>query len=119
MEKRTFWVSVLLFICLQTAVSQSWQVSGRVISADDKEPLIGVAVVEKGTTNGIVTDFDGNYRLQLEGKEAIIVFSFMGMESVERIATPSNPLVDVVMSNSSVQVKMWWLWPMEPVKKER
>ncbi|MBP8790075.1 MAG: TonB-dependent receptor [Breznakibacter sp.] len=105
MEKRTFWVSVLLFICLQTAVSQSWQVSGRVISADDKEPLIGVAVVEKGTTNGIVTDFDGNYRLQLEGKEAIIVFSFMGMESVERIATPSNPLVDVVMSNSSVQVE--------------
>ena len=69
------------------------------------EPVIGANILEKGTTNGIVTDFDGNYRLQLEGKEAIIVFSFIGMESVERIATPSNAVVDVVMSNSSVQVE--------------
>ena len=39
------------------------QISGTVVAAKDSEPLIGVNVLQKGTTNGIVTDIDGNFTL--------------------------------------------------------
>lgn len=48
------------------AASQSLTVSGVVTSATDKMPLIGVSVLVKGTTNGTITDFDGNYSLGVE-----------------------------------------------------
>lgn len=41
------------------------------------EPLIGVNVVERGTTNGTITDFDGNYSLDV-GANAVLVFSYVG-----------------------------------------
>jgi hypothetical protein len=43
-----------------TIFAQSVTVTGTVIDADNNEPLIGVSVLEVGTTNGIVTDLDGN-----------------------------------------------------------
>lgn len=56
---------ILTFISLvlwgiQLSLAQSFVVKGSVISADDKEPLIGVTIVQEGTVNGVVTDFDGN-----------------------------------------------------------
>ena len=44
-------------------------------------------IVEKGTTNGTVTDIDGNYTIDLSGKSRILVFSFIGLESQEVVAT--------------------------------
>ena len=61
MEKRTFLLFVLLVLITPFMNAQSFIVKGRVISGDDSEPLIGVAVVQEGTTNGVTTDFDGNY----------------------------------------------------------
>ncbi len=42
--------------------AQQLQVSGKVIDSDDNGPLPGVTIIEKGTTNGTVTDIDGNYK---------------------------------------------------------
>lgn len=58
-------------------------IQGRVISSDDKMPIAGVTIVEKGTTNGIVTDFDGNFSLQMKNDSNVIVASFVGMETSE------------------------------------
>jgi len=59
-----------------------FQVSGTVI---DKEgtPLPGASIVEKGTTNGTQTDFDGNYTLSLEGENAVLVVTYMGYATKE------------------------------------
>lgn len=54
-------------------------VSG-IVTANDGSPLPGVNVIEKGTTNGVQTDFDGNYTLKIStGNE--LVYSFIGMKS--------------------------------------
>lgn len=57
-------------------VSQTKKIAGKVV--DDKgEPIIGVNVVEKGTTNGIITDIDGNYAIEI-AKGKTLQFSFIG-----------------------------------------
>ncbi len=60
------------------------RITGTIID-EYNEPMIGVNVVEKGTTNGIVTDFDGNYTLTVS-EGATIVFSYIGYISQEKRA---------------------------------
>lgn len=60
-------------------------VSGRVTD-ESNNPLPGVNIVEKGTTNGTTTDVDGRFILQIAGESSILVFSFIGYEKQEIIA---------------------------------
>lgn len=46
------------------------------------EPLIGVNVLEKGTTNGVITDFDGNFSLSVSSTDAVLEFSYIGYNNV-------------------------------------
>ncbi len=55
-------------------------VSGRVAD-DSNEPLIGVNILERGTSNGTVTDLDGNYSLEVSSGAATLVFSYTGYSS--------------------------------------
>ena len=59
------------------SVQQSRQATGRV--ADSQGPLIGATVMEKGTNNGTVTDFDGNFSLNVKSG-ATLVISYVGYE---------------------------------------
>ena len=61
------------------------KVTGTVKDANG-EPIIGATVVEKGTTNGTVTDFDGNYTLELSDN-GILAISYIGYESQEFAAS--------------------------------
>ncbi len=65
---------------LESADQQS--VSGTVTDSKG-EAIPGVAIREKGTTNGTVTDVDGNFSLSLQGGSPVLVFSFVGMVSQE------------------------------------
>ena len=49
-------------VCLMMQ-AQSLQVSGTVVSKSDGEPVIGATILEQGTTNGTITDFDGKFSL--------------------------------------------------------
>jgi len=62
------------------SVQQTKQASGHV--TDSQGPLIGATVMEKGTTNGTVTDFDGNFTLNVK-PGATLVISYVGYESQE------------------------------------
>ena len=75
--------SVFMLFMLCFAHAQTNTVSGTVISTDDSVGLPGVNVVEKGTTNGTVTDFDGNYSLNLQNANATLVFSYIGFTTQE------------------------------------
>lgn len=75
-------------------LSVSQQVSifkGSVVDVNG-EPLIGVNVLEKGTTNGTITDFDGKFTLNLSSPNAILVFSYIGYVSQEVPAKNQNGL---------------------------
>lgn len=65
------------------AFAQSgYKVKGHVVSAEDNEPMVGVSILEKGTTNGVITDIDGNYTLEIKGTaSATLLFSYIGMQS--------------------------------------
>ena len=64
------------------AMSISAQTKVTVVDATG-EPLIGASVIEKGTQNGGVTDFDGNFTINLKGSKPIIVVSYIGMKAKE------------------------------------
>lgn len=69
------------------------QVSGKVVDIQN-EPIIGVSVLEKGTTNGTITDFDGNYQISVR-QGATLVFSYIGYITQEK--TVSANTLDVTM----------------------
>lgn len=69
------------------------QVSGKVVDIQN-EPMIGVSVLEKGTTNGTITDFDGNYQISVR-QGATLVFSYIGYITQEK--TVSANTLDVTM----------------------
>lgn len=76
------------------------QVAGIVTDRADGSPLIGATVQEKGTTNGTVTDFDGNYALEVAGPEAVLVFSYVGYNS-EEVALEGRTRLDVALGQES------------------
>lgn len=54
------------------------------VTDNDGMPLPGVNVQEKNTNNGLQTDFDGKFTIEVSSPESVLVFSFMGMETEER-----------------------------------
>lgn len=79
--RKSFILFLTLFLCV-VGYAQKVTVSGVVIDKDLNEPLAGVNVVVKGTTVGTVTDLDGKYTLEADGK-ATLVFSYLSMKTVE------------------------------------
>ena len=80
---RPFVLFMALFLMNVSWAFAQLTVTGRVQSKSG-EPLIGVNVVEKGTTNGTVTDLDGNYSLRTE-KGKTLVFSYIGFLTQENV----------------------------------
>lgn len=75
-------------------------VSGKVLDSSG-EPLIGVTVMVKGTTNGASTNFDGEFILQNVPKDAVITFSYVGMAPLEVSASDAAKLASVVLKEDS------------------
>ena len=79
---RRFLCVALLAMVSLAAAAQSKSVSGKVLD-ESGEPMIGVTVLVKGSTNGAATDFDGAYRLQNVADNATLVFSYVGCVTQE------------------------------------
>ena len=80
--------------------NQSIKVSGKVTDSSGA-PLPGVTVVVKGTTQGIITDVDGNYTLVKVPGDATLVFSFVGMKTQEE-AVAGKSLINVMMKEDAI-----------------
>ncbi len=86
--------------CLSMNAQTSQRVHGTVTSATDGMPLIGVNVVEKGTTNGAITDIDGNYFLNVSvGSE--LEFSYIGFISQTVKITTGNTTYNIVLNEDT------------------
>jgi TonB-linked SusC/RagA family outer membrane protein len=79
------------------ANAQSRTVTGNVTSSEDGTPIPGVNVVVKGTTIGTITDIDGNYAIQIDSDESILVFSYIGLNT-EEVLAGARSVVDLSMS---------------------
>jgi TonB-linked SusC/RagA family outer membrane protein len=88
-----------LFLMLITSMAwaQERAVSGKVTSAEDGTGLPGVNVVVKGTTNGTVTDSEGNYTISTPASGGSLTFSFIGLRSSE-VEIGDRTTIDVQLS---------------------
>ena len=76
---------LLLLLCVPIFAQSQVRVTGKVID-NLGEPMIGVSILEKGTTNGVVTDIDGNYSLNAK-EGGTLVFSYVGYITQEHPVT--------------------------------
>ncbi|MEA4851308.1 MAG: TonB-dependent receptor plug domain-containing protein, partial [Paludibacter sp.] len=97
--KRTILLLVGFFFVWQFGFAQKAVITGTIISKEDGLPIIGASVVEKGTTNGTVTNFDGVYTISVS-PDATLVFSYVGMEKAERKVSGTATLNLQLVSNA-------------------
>ena len=83
----------------KTATVNASNVTGVVVDASGV-PLIGVNVLEKGTTNGTITDFDGKFTLNVSSPNAKLVISYIGYVSQE-VSAPKNGELKVVLKEDT------------------
>ena len=84
---RTLALAFMLMIGSAAAFAQM-EVQGTVVDIENGEPVIGASVLEIGTTNGTITDFDGNFTLTVQ-PGAKLQFSYIGYKTQEQAAAPS------------------------------
>lgn len=89
------YLAVLLLLVTATAWSQSRTVTGKITSSEDGSGIPGVNVVEKGTSNGTVTDIDGNFSVSV-GDGAVLIASFVGYKPTE-IVVGSQTAINILL----------------------
>ncbi|WP_149277035.1 SusC/RagA family TonB-linked outer membrane protein [Pareuzebyella sediminis] len=100
--KTACFVFMLFLACYVHA--QTTTVSGTVTSADDGLGLPGVNVVVKGTTNGTVTDFDGNYSLNVSDTNGTLMFSYIGFKAQD-IPINGQTTINAVMTEDATALE--------------
>ena len=93
-------IIILLSFGAQSMVAQM-TVTGTI--TDSNGPLPGVNVVEKGTTNGSVADFDGNYSITVSQDSATLVFTYVGYTTQE-VPVDGRSTINVTMSESAQEL---------------
>ena len=86
----------LMALLASTIMYAQTEVTGTVVDGEG-EPVIGATVMEKGTSNGTVTDYDGNFKLKVAAGKTL-VFSYIGLDTQELAAQPG---MKVTMSDNA------------------
>ncbi len=90
----------LLLIFVPIGLLAQGQITGTVSTQDDGMPLPGASVIVVGTTNGTITDFDGNYTLENVSSDATLAFSYIGFLKVE-IPVNGQSLINASLSEDA------------------
>ena len=101
MKKLTAFLAFIVLVSFQLLQAQQMQVTGTVTSAEDDSPIPGVSVVVKGTTRGTITSSDGTYSINVSDGNQTLVFSFVGMRTIE-VPIEGRSTIDVVLEYESV-----------------
>ncbi|MDP3435015.1 MAG: carboxypeptidase-like regulatory domain-containing protein, partial [Bacteroidota bacterium] len=88
---------------LENSTQQQKSVTGKVTDSSGA-PMPGVSVVVKGTTNGNITDTNGNYSLSDIPENATLQFSFVGMKGQE-VKVGTEPTIDVVLTEETIGIE--------------
>lgn len=95
---RPLWLLLLLCLIPLCSIAQNIMVKG-IVKDNFGEPVIGANVTEKGTTNGMITDLDGNFSLTVQ-KNATLVISYIGYVTQE-IAIKGNTNLNITLKEDS------------------
>ena len=113
MNSKSVFLAFLWMLCFTTFAQAQVTATGVVVDAATGEPIIGASVLEEGTSNGTITDFDGNFSLSV-GKDAMVVISYVGYKTQQlfpnanmkvSLAEDSEVLEEVVVTGYTTQRK--------------
>ncbi len=96
-------IQLLIFLSVWIVNAQETSLSGKV-SSKDRTPLPGVTVIVKGTSKGVITDANGNFTLPNVSFDATLVFSFVGMTSLE-VKVAGKTYINVTMIDEIVSIE--------------
>lgn len=91
-------ISIISNVYANTYFDQNKTITGKVIGADDNMGIPGVNVLVKGTNVGAVTDFDGNYSINVPSSSSTLVFSYIGFVTQE-IIVGNQSIINVTMAS--------------------
>ncbi|MEM5563504.1 TonB-dependent receptor [Psychroserpens sp. AS72] len=94
----------LFLLCSSFSLMAQTTVKGKVLSAADNMPLPGASIIEKGTSNGVSTDFDGKFSLNVTNESSIIVVSYLGYETQEFKVSTSEMTISLKEGNALDEV---------------
>lgn len=96
LTKKFYTVLVVSLMCFSSLYSQEMFITGRITTTDTGESLPRANVLIKGTLRGTVSEIDGNYRIQIQPEDKILIFSYLGYESKE-ITIRNQTSIDVIL----------------------
>jgi len=100
--KKVLLLAITSFLSLAIAVAQE-TVSGTVTEADTGDPIVGAAVLIKGTTVGAYTDEEGEYTISLPDQAATLVFTYVGRLTIEEQIN-GRSTINVALENDDLQI---------------
>ncbi|MDR1406925.1 MAG: TonB-dependent receptor [Tannerella sp.] len=83
---------------------QGRTITGTVIDAVTREPVIGANIIEKGTTNGIITDVDGHFSLQISGNGSVLQITYIGYVSQD-VAIGSQTVLNIPLHEDALALE--------------
>ncbi len=92
MRKLTFLLTCLFLVSMGLVNAQTKSITGKVISAEDGQPIIGATVKVKGTTVGTITNADGDFKISLQANAKNLSVSYVGMKAID-VEAKSNMVV--------------------------
>ncbi|MFZ5938987.1 MAG: SusC/RagA family TonB-linked outer membrane protein [Bacteroidota bacterium] len=92
---------LLSFLSVGLFAQAGRTITGKVVPAGQDTGIPGISVVEKGTTNGTITDLDGNYSITVHSSSGLLVFSFVGMKTTE-VDYTGKSVLDVEMEENVI-----------------
>ena len=107
----------LLFAASSVFAQKAVTVQGVVTDATFNEPVIGANVLVKGTTVGTICDMDGKYLIENVPADGTLVFSFIGMRTVE-VKVNGNTTVNVVLSECCLMMFNNWKMSLSLVMEQ-
>jgi Ca-activated chloride channel homolog len=96
MRKVAIVLGIILLSAGRFADVKELRVTGTIFNADDGMPLPGVNIIEKKTSNGVVSDVDGKYEIVVKSSSSVLVFSAVGFTKAE-IMVGTQSVIDVQM----------------------
>lgn len=87
---------IVIMVLIANACWAQIGVKGNVVD-EANQPLIGVSVIVKGSTNGVLTDLDGNYSIMVPDENSVLTFSFVGFQTQETIVK-NKKTINIMMS---------------------
>ena len=98
MRTKTFFILFVALVTVSTLFAQNLSVKGIIVDKKTGETLIGATILQKGTSNGTITDFNGNFSISVP-KESTLTVSYLGYTTQEVLVTSASQLKIEMASN--------------------